>query len=69
VPSMLALFFGSLALRLLPWFPPIEQVVLWGAIFGLGALVGCALLKQAEFIDPRRPERSSSELSSVSFDT
>ena len=45
---MLALFFGALALRLLPWFPSFESVFEWAAGLALAALVGTALLKQAE---------------------
>jgi len=47
VPSYLALFFGALALKLLPWFPPFKALLAWAACLSLAALVGTALLKQS----------------------
>ena len=65
VPSMLALFFGALALRLLPWFPSFESTFEWAAGLALAALVGTALLKQAEIWQKdaanSSPERNANE--------
>jgi hypothetical protein len=66
VPSLLALFFGALALRLLPWFPSFESVFEWAAGLALAALVGSAFLKQAEIWhkeakNPMPSERDSNE--------
>jgi hypothetical protein len=48
LPSLLGLFLGSLALRLLPWFPPLDEVFVWAVGMGLASLIGFALLKQSE---------------------
>lgn len=50
IPSILMLFFGALALRLLPWFPLFEDVVGWGVVLVFSAFLGAALLKQAELL-------------------
>ncbi len=48
LPSILVLFFGALALKLLPWFPPFEQTLAWGVGLSFAAFVGYGLLKQSE---------------------
>jgi hypothetical protein len=47
VPSIIVLFFGAIALRLLPWYPQLETVFAWGMCLAFAALVGFALLKQS----------------------
>ena len=47
-PSFVILFFGALALRLLPWFPPFETLFMWSAGLALALLVGAALINLAK---------------------
>lgn len=46
-PSIAVLFFGAMALKVLPWFPPIETLFIWTAALALALLVGSALIKVA----------------------
>ena len=46
-PSLTILFFGALALKLLPWFPPFETLFIWSAALALALLVGAALISLA----------------------
>ena len=48
LPSLFGLALGSLALRFLPWVPPVDDVFIWAVGMGLASLVGFAFLKQSE---------------------
>lgn len=47
-PSLTILFFGALALKVLPWFPPFETLFICSAALALALLVGAALINLAE---------------------